>query len=147
MEEKRKKKGKREGKEFMDAVQEAYIRYLALERFRDVQGIREVMTGEELKAVLEEVGRFQERGRYREIWEKQWRTYVADKLFLDNEGLIFQAIEQAISVALEEEEAERERKGDASIFDERSFKAFVDYALGQLLTEAAGEIEKWTEEM
>lgn len=105
-----------------------------------VQDLQEALVGDELKEALTQAGRFQERGRYQGIWQKHWNLSVADKLFLRDGGSIFEAIEQAVKASVEEEEAERRRRGDTSLSEERDFRAFMAFSLERLFSEAEAEV-------
>lgn len=135
-----KKQGRKKGQEFPDVAMEAFIRYLALEKWREIQDLREALVGDELKEALQEAGRFQARGKYQGIWQKHWHRSVVDQLFLQEGGVLFGAIEQAVKASVEEEEAERRRRGDPSLFEERDFRAFMVFSLERLFSEAEAEV-------
>ncbi|MBI4561439.1 MAG: hypothetical protein HY724_05290, partial [Candidatus Rokubacteria bacterium] len=68
MEERRKKKGERkrdraEGKEFMDAAREGFVRYVALEKWREIEDMRETL-GFDWARAAKEAGQFPGRGPY-----------------------------------------------------------------------------------
>ena len=70
------KQGRRKSKEFMDAALEAYIRHLALQKWREVTDLQETVGVDTAQAICE-AGSFLERGAYRDIWERCWRSEVA----------------------------------------------------------------------
>lgn len=138
MSERRKgKRGKKKGKEFMDAVYDAYVRYAALRKWQDVEGI--LATGTPAEAALKEAGHFPERGPYRAIWEDCWQSHVSGA---EQESPMLGAIEAAVGDAVERETEERKRIGDRPLAEDPDFKRFVDSALDQLFAEEAGTLEE-----
>jgi hypothetical protein len=138
----KKKRGRRKGKEFMDAVHEAYLRHLLEEIWADLEGV--LKTGKTGAALLEEakwITEFEERGPYKEIWQRAWRTYVPQPLESQPAWAIVLGIEEAVEAASREEEAERQRRGDKSFFDEEQYHTFVSEALEKLFKEEHGSIE------
>jgi hypothetical protein len=136
----KKKRGRRKGKEFMDAVHEAYLRHLVEEIWADLEGVLKTGTtggSQEVKWITE----FEERGPYKEIWQRAWRTYVPQPLESQPAGAIVLGIEEAVEAASREEEAERQRRGDKSFFDEEQYHTFVSEALEKLFKEEHGSIE------
>lgn len=139
-EKRHKKKGKRrKGKEFMDAVVDAYIRDQSLRKWREVDGL---ITGAGIDAdqALRESAEFLEKGPYREIWRRWWGLQVTDGPKPDA-GDRFAGIEAAVRGAVLEEKAERKQRQDPLLEDSMSYKEFVSRAMEQLLGEASGEIE------
>jgi hypothetical protein len=137
---KKKEKGRRKGKEFMDAVHEAYLRHLVEEIWADLEGVLKTGTtggSQEAKWITE----FEERGPYKEIWQRAWRTYVPQPLESQTPWAIVIGIEETVEAASREEEAERQRRGDKSFFDEEQYHTFVSEALGKLFKEEHGSIE------
>ena len=146
MSERRRKRGvkqeQRKGKEFMDAVEEAYLRHLVEQIWADLHGV--LKTGKTGDALLTEaawITDFQERGPYKEIWHRAWCKYVPQPLEAQSAWAILLGIEEAIQAAAQEEEAERQRRGDKSFFDEEEYHTFVDEALDKLFKEEHGSIE------
>jgi hypothetical protein len=136
----KKKRGRRKGKEFMDAVHEAYLRHLLEEIWADLEGVLKTGTtggSQEVKWITE----FEERGPYKEIWQRAWRIYVPQPLESQPAGAIVLGIEEAVEAASREEEAERQRRGDKSFFDEEQYHTFVSEALEKLFKEEHGSIE------
>lgn len=137
MTERKKKRGKQKGKEFMDAVYAGYARYVALEKWREVEGMLEGGVPREL--ALAEAGRFPRRGEYRAIWEEAWRSHL-DRA---EPGVhLLGVIEAAVAEALERETEERKRRGDGPLDEHPHFRRFVDGALEQLFAEEAGTLEE-----
>ncbi len=137
------KRERRKGKEFMDAVHEAYRRHLVEEIWADLEGV--LKTGKTEEALLQEakwITDFEERGPYKEIWQRAWRTYVPQPLESQPAWAIVTGIEQAVLTASQEEEAERQRRGDTSFFDEEQYHAFVSDALEKLFREEHGSLEE-----
>lgn len=139
----KKKIGRRKGKEFMDAVHEAYLRYLVEEIWTDLEGALKTGEAKETAWITE----FEERGPYKEIWQRAWKKYVPQPLASQTPWAIVMGIEEAVSAAAQEEEADRQRRGEKSFFEEEDYEAFVHDALHKLLTEESGSLEEADEEM
>ena len=133
-------KGRRQGKEFMDAALDAYIRHLALQKWREVTELQET-TGLAIDQALRDAGDFSERGAYRDVWRHWWAT-AARPAGADPNASLFGGIEAAIQGALHEEAASRQHTGDVSIEDTLAYKAFIDHALDRLFEEEAGSLEE-----
>ena len=136
----KKKRGRRKGKEFMDAVHEAYLRHLVEEIWADLEGVLKTGTtggSKEAKWITE----FDERGPYKEIWQRAWRTYVPQPLESQPAWAIVLGIGETVEAASREEEAERQRREDKSFFDEEQYHTFVGEALEKLFKEEHGSIE------
>lgn len=133
----RKKRGKKKGKEFMDAVYEAYVRYVALTKWRDLEGM--TAAGIAPMAALAQAGQFPERGRYRAIWEEVWQSRLGEA---QPGPALLGLIETALSAALEREMEDRKRTRDRPVDEDPEFKGFVDRALDQLFAEEAGTLEE-----
>lgn len=145
MEERRKKKGERkrdraEGKEFMDAAREAFVRYMALEKWREIEDMQETL-GFDWGKAAREAGQFPGRGRYQPLWVRRWEAEVLPHATEADPGKLFAAIEGAVTRALNDEEEDRKRRGDRPIDEDAEYKEFIDAALGKLFREAAGELE------
>ncbi len=139
----KKKRGRRKGKEFMDAVHEAYLRYLVEEIWADLEGVLKTgKTGEALLHEAQWIMEFEERGPYKEIWQRAWRSYVPRPLESQSTWAIVLGIGEAVEVAAQQEEAERQRRGDKSFFDEGEYHSFVSDALGKLFREEHGSLEE-----
>lgn len=141
MEKKKRKDGKgsrRKSKEFMDAALDAYIRHLALEKWREINDLRE-SSGMSPREALREAGRFPERGPYRQLWTRRWEEEVSAD---SSTGALFEQIETVVREALEEEIRQRKACADPSIEDTLGYKRFIDHALERLFNEAAGTIEE-----
>lgn len=134
----KKKIGRRKGKEFMDAVHEAYLRFLVEEIWADLEGGLKTGEAKEIAWVTE----FEDRGPYKEIWQRVWKKYVPQPLESHPTWAIVMGIQEAVSAAAQEEDAERQRRGDKSFFEEEDYEAFVHDALHKLLTEEGGSLEE-----
>jgi hypothetical protein len=129
----RKRRGERvEGNAFMDTVRPAFIRWLALEKWREIEDLRATL-GFTLEQALEEAGQFPGRGRYQRLWVTQWKAEVrADTIGTDS-GSVFAAIERITAAAIRDEESERKLQGDRPLEEDPEYKAFVDRNLERLL--------------
>ncbi len=134
------KRGKKKGKEFMDAALDAYIRHLALEKWREVTDTQESL-GVDLAQAVRDAGSFPERGPYRNIWERWWQTRIV-AVAAPPDSPLFGYIEAAVKGALTEEINLRRQQGDASLEDTLAYKTFLDRALDHLFEEEAGSIEE-----
>lgn len=145
MEERRKKKGERkrdraEGKEFMDAAREAFVRYVALEKWREIEDMRETL-GFDWARAAKEAGQFPGRGRYQALWVLRWEEQVLPDVAGTDPGQLFAALEAAIAAAVHDEVGERKSRGDRPLDEDPEYKAFLDLALERLFREQAGELE------
>ena len=131
---KRQRKGTSEASSFMDTVRAAFIRWVALDKWREVDDLRTTV-GMDLQQAIDEAGRFPNRGRYEPLWIERWKAEVRPETTGVEAGGIFAAIEKAVAAALEVEEAERKTRGDRPLEEDAEFKAFVDSALERLLRE------------
>lgn len=137
------KQERRKGKEFMDAVHEAYLRHLVEQIWADLEGVMNTgKTGEALEREIQWITEFEERGPYKAIWQRAWRKYVPLPLEAQSAYALMIGIEEAIEVAAQEEEADRQRRGDRSLFDEEECRVFVDEALDKLFREEHGSLEE-----
>jgi hypothetical protein len=118
----------------MDTVRAAFIRWMALEKWREVEDLRATLDMG-LEQAINEAGAFPSRGRYQQIWIRRWKTELCSEIIGSDAGSIFAAIEKAIATALEEEEAERKAGGDRPLEEDTEYKGFVDTALERLLRE------------
>ncbi len=142
----KKKQGQRKGKEFMDAVHEAYLRHLVEEIWADLEGVLKTgKTGEALLHEAQWITEFEERAPYKEIWQRTWRSYVPQPLESQSTWAIVLGIGEAVEVAAQQEEAERQRRGDKSFFDEEQYLTFVAEALEKLFREEHGSLEEANE--
>lgn len=117
----------------MDSVRGAFIRWVALEKWREVEDLR-AAAGVDLATAIAEAGDFPGRGRYRSLWSARWKVLVTPAAGADS-GVLFASIEQAVKSALADEENERKSAGDRPIEEDPEYKAFVDSALERLLGE------------
>lgn len=132
----KRKRGRRrervEGNAFMDTVRVAFIRWMALEKWREVEDLRATL-GFDLAQAVQEAAQFPNRGRYQLLWMSRWKLDVAPDAAAQAPGSLFAAIEQAVATAMQEEEAERKLCGDRPIEEDPEYKAFVDRNLERLL--------------
>lgn len=138
METRKRKRGRRrervEGNAFMDTVRAAFIRWIALEKWREVEDLRETL-GFDLGQAVNEAAQFPSRGRYQLLWVSQWKLEVCPDAATKDSGSMFAAIERAVATAVQEEEAERKLRGDRPLEEDPEYKAFVDRNLERLLRE------------
>lgn len=134
------KKGRRKSKEFMDAAREAFIRYLALEKWREMEDIRETL-GFDWATAAKEADRFLGRGPYQPLWVRRWEEQVLPQAVDADPGKLFAAVEEAVATALGEEEEERRARGDRPLDEDPEYKTFLDATLERLFREQAGELE------
>ncbi|HEY7555814.1 MAG TPA: hypothetical protein VIH18_13510 [Candidatus Binatia bacterium] len=129
----RKSRGERvSGNAFMDTVRPAFIRWFALEKWREVEDFRTTL-GFSLEQALQEAGRFPGRGPHEPLWVAQWQREVCSETREQDSGAVFAAIERAVAVALQQEEAERKSSGDRPLEEDPEYKSFVDRNLERLL--------------
>lgn len=126
-----------EGNAFMDTARSAFVRWVALEKWREVEDLRTTL-GFDLDRALDESGRFPGRGHYQGLWVGRWKAEVRTEMAGSDPGSVFQAIERAVVAALGDEEAERKSSGDRPLDEDPEYKAFVDSALESLLREGGG---------
>ena len=144
MEGRRRKRGDRrhdrvQGREFMDVAREAFVRYVSLGRWREIEDMRETL-GFDWTRAAQEAGRFPGRGAYAPIWDRQWQEHVLPQAQEADPGKLFAAIERAIAAALHAEEAERKIRGDRPLDEDAEYKAFLDTALEKLFRETSVDL-------
>jgi hypothetical protein len=136
MEPRKRKRGRRrervEGNAFMDTVRAAFIRWMALEKWREVEDLRATLGFDPGQAV-NEAAQFPSRGRYQLLWVSRWKLEVCPAAATKDSGSLFAAIEQAVATAVQAEEAERKLRGDRPLEEDPEYKAFVDRNLERLL--------------
>ena len=144
MEPRRKKRKRKDGtpksKEFMDAAREAFVRYVALEKWREIEDMRETL-GFDWTRAAQEAGQFLGRGQYQLLWVRRWQEQVVSQATEMDAGRLFVAIETTIAAALRDEEEERRIRGDRPLDEDPEYKGFIDSALENLFKEQAGELE------
>ena len=136
-------RGRKQGKEFMDAALDAYKRHLALHKWRqvmDMQGSEPAGKRMASEQALREAGRFPGLGPYQDVWERWWETKVV--AVAGSETPLLQRIETAVGGALDEEITTRRQRGDAPLEDGLAYRTFVDQALDRLLEEESGSLEE-----
>ena len=136
--------GRKKGKHFMDAATDAYIRDVALDRWREVDDLVE-SAGLNLNEALAEAGQFASKGPYQELWAAWWRQEVLARGAPVPEELMSR-IETAVRGALGEEVSRRAAEGQPTIEDTPHYLAFVGRAMDTLLADSEGEIEEFDEE-
>lgn len=138
MEPRKRKRGRRrervEGNAFMDTARAAFVRWFALEKWREIEDSRATL-GLDLEQAVNEAAQFPSRGRYQLLWVSRWKQDVCPDAATKDSGNMFAAIEQAVATAVQEEETERKLRGDRPIEEDPEYKAFVDRALERLLRE------------
>ena len=135
-----KKRGKSKNKEFMDAALDAFIRDQSLQKWNEVEGLREGAEINVMQAVKSS-SEFLVKGPYRKIWVSWWKQDVIDHLPGSNEHL-FAQIENAVRGAVLEEREIRKNRADALLEDSFEYKAFIARQMEHLLFEAGGDIEE-----
>jgi len=116
----------------MDTVRAAFIRWLALEKWREVEDLRATL-GFDLGQAVNEAAQFPSRGRYQLLWVSRWKLEVCPDAASKDSGSLFAAIEQAVATAVQEEEGERKLRGDRPLEEDAEYKVFVDRNLERLL--------------
>ena len=135
-----KKRGKSKNKEFMDAALNAFIRDQSLQKWNEVEGVREGAEINVMQAVKSS-SEFLVKGPYRKIWVSWWKQDVIDHLPGSTEHL-FGRIENAVRGAVLEEKELRKNEADALLEDSFEYKAFIARQMEHLLFEAGGDIEE-----
>jgi hypothetical protein len=137
---KRRGRGKRvQDSSFMDTVRAAFVRWVALEKWREVEDLMTTL-GYDLAQAVKEAGKFPGRGRYQQLWVTRWQAEVRPEVTGTDSGSVFGSIERAVGAALQDEEAARKAGGDGSLEEDLEYKAFVDTALERLLGEGGGTL-------
>ena len=136
---KKRGRGRKQGKEFMDAALDAYRRHLALHKWRQVMDVQ-ASANVPPEQAIRQAGRFPGLGAYQDVWERWWEAQVV--AVAGAETPLLARIETAVGGALDEEIATRRQRGDAPLEDSMSYKTFVDQALDRLLEEEAGSLEE-----
>ncbi|MDZ4339416.1 MAG: hypothetical protein U1B94_04265 [candidate division NC10 bacterium] len=129
----RKKKGPKKGKEFIDYAEEFFARFLSLGIWHGIEAIRRGEIPEELRpATLDRITAFDERFPYQELWRQEWQRAIGDRLWTFAPPDLLKATEEMVDAALKAEEAERKARGDGSLYDEDDYLAFVDHEIRYL---------------
>jgi hypothetical protein len=128
-----------QGQSMMDVARQAFVRDVALDRWRDIQDLRDTV-GLDWARAAQEAGQFLGRGAYSGLWVRQWREAVLPAAAAGNPAEVFAAVERAIVSALAAEEEERRLRRDRPIEEDREFKAFVDRIVESLLRQQAAEL-------
>lgn len=136
--------GRKKGKHFMDAVTDAYIRDMALDKWREVDDLVEA-AGLSLKEAVAEAGQFASKGPYQEFWAAWWRREV-QAAGAPASGELMGRIEASVRGALGEEISRRAAEGQPAIEDTPHYTAFVGRAMDTLLADSEGEIEDFDED-
>jgi hypothetical protein len=135
-----KKRGKSKNKEFMDAALDAFIRDQSLQKWNEVEGLREGAEINVMQAVKSS-SEFLVKGPYRKIWVSWWKQDVIDHLPGSNEHL-FAQIENAVRGAVLEEREIRKQQQKNLLEDSFEYKEFIARQMEHLLFEAGGDIEE-----
>ena len=135
-----KKRGKSKNKEFMDAALDAFIRDQSLQKWNEVEGLREGAEINVMQAVKSS-SEFLVKGPYRKIWVSWWKQDVIDHLPGSNEHL-FGRIENAVRGAVLEEREIRKQQQKNLLEDSFEYKEFIARQMEHLLFEAGGDIEE-----
>ena len=135
-----KKRGKSKNKEFMDAALNAFIRDQSLQKWNEVEGLREGAEINVMQAVKSS-SEFLVKGPYRKIWVSWWKQDVIDHLPSSNEHL-FAQIENAVRGAVLEEREIRKQQQKNLLEDSFEYKEFIARQMEHLLFEAGGDIEE-----
>ena len=136
---KKRGRGRKQGKEFMDAALDAYKRHLTLHKWRQVMDAQASVNIAPEQAVRD-AGRFPGLGAYQDVWERWWEAQVV--AVASSDAPLLARIETAVGGALDEEITTRRQRGDAPLEDSLSYKMFVDQALDRLLEEESGSLEE-----
>ncbi|MFB3820314.1 MAG: hypothetical protein ACE147_21875 [Candidatus Methylomirabilales bacterium] len=128
-----------QGQSLMDVTRDGFVRHLALDRWRDLQDMRETL-GLDWRAAAQEAGVFPSRGAYAALWVREWRQAVLPAAADADPGRLFAAIEAAMAAALRAEEDQRSVRGDRPLEEDPEYKGFVDGIVEGLLRQA-GELE------
>ena len=140
---KRRGRGRKQGKEFMDAALDAYKRHLALHKWRqvmDMQTSELVSKRMAPEQAIRAAGRFPGLGSYQDVWERWWGAQVV--AVAGSETPLLERIETAVGGALAEEITVRRQRGDAPLEDSVSYRVFLDQALDRLFEEESGSLEE-----
>jgi hypothetical protein len=124
----------------MDVAREAFVRAMALARWRDLAA-RSASPSVPASDAARAAGRFPGRGPYEALWVRRWEDEVLPQAGHTEPGQLFAAIERAVAGALADEEAERKRRDDRPLDLDAEYRAFLDAALGRLAREAGGGLE------
>ena len=131
-----------QGQSFMDVTRQAFVRHLALDKWREIEDMRETL-GFEWARAAEEACQFLSRGPYAPLWVRQWQSDVLPAAPAGDPGKVFAAVERAVAGALRAEEEERRNRGDRPLDEDPEYKAFVDQGIEKLLRQQAGELESF----
>jgi len=126
----------------MDVTRQAFVRHLALDKWREIEDMRETL-GLDWTRAAEEACQFLSRGLYASLWVRQWQSDVLPAAPAGDPGKVFAAIERAVASALRAEEEERRSRGDRPLDEDPEYKAFVDQGVEKLLRQQAGELESF----
>ena len=135
-----KKRGKSKNKEFMDAALDAFIRDQSLQKWNEVEGLREGAEINVMQAVKSS-SEFLVKGPYRNIWKRWWQKEVIEPEQGRNEYL-FAQIENAVKGAVLEEREIRKQQQKNLLEDSFEYKEFIARQMEHLLFEAGGDIEE-----
>jgi hypothetical protein len=114
-----------EGRGLTEISRQAFVRHLALDKYREIEDMRETLGFDGDRAAAEACT-FLERGGYREIWRRHWCAVVVPAAGSATGPALLPVLEQALGAALAEEIAARQARGDRAIDEEPEYRAFVD---------------------
>jgi hypothetical protein len=137
----RRRRERVEGSSFMDVAREAFVRHVALDKWQDLQDLKET-NGFDWPAAAGEAVRFPERWPYHEAWAARWREHVVTAAAAGAPATIYAAIEAAVTASVADEIAAREARGDRPLELDPAFTAFLDAAMGRLSRQAADVLER-----
>ena len=124
----------------MDAAIDAFVRDQSLQKWNEVQGLKEGAEVDQKEAVKSS-SEFFEKGPYREIWQRWWQDAVIKTAHNNNEHL-YSKIEDAVRGAVLEERELRKQQPHSLLEDSHEYKEFIARQMHHLLHEAGGDIEE-----
>ena len=124
----------------MDAALDAFIRGQSLQKWNEVQGLKEGAEVDQKKAVKSS-SEFFEKGEFHNVWQRWWQNEVIETGH-DNHEHMFAKIENAVRGAVLEERELRKQQSDSLLEDSKEYKEFIARQMDHLLFEAGGEIEE-----
>jgi hypothetical protein len=124
----------------MDAARQAFVRHLALDKYREIEDMQETQ-GFDATRAAEEACTFLARGPYREVWRRHWRELVVAAAEHVSGPALLPMIEQALTTALADEEAARQASGDRALDEEPEYRRFVDASIERINRESTDVIE------
>ncbi len=136
----RPKRERVEGRGLTDAARQAFVRHLALDKYREIEDMQETL-GFDANRAAEEACTFLGRGPYREVWRRHWRAMVVPAAEGAPGPALLPMIEQALATARADEEAARQASGDRTLDEEPEYRGFVDASIERIHRESPHGIE------